>query len=50
LAQTAESAHLIPSQELLTVVGPLFAEATISVIKGEQPPIEAAQAVTEQLK
>ena len=50
LTQTAESAHLIPSQELLTVVGPLFAEATISVIKGEQLPAEAAQAITEQLK
>lgn len=50
LAQTAESAHLIPSQELLNVVGPLFTEAVLSVINGEQLPAEAAQAITEQLK
>ena len=50
LAQTTESAHLVPSQELLTIVGPLFAEATLLVIKGEQLPAEAAQFVAEQLK
>lgn len=50
LEQTVESAHLLPSQELLTVVGPLFAEATLSVINGEQLPDEAAQFISEQLK
>jgi hypothetical protein len=50
LAQTAESANLVPSQELLAVVGPLFAEATLSVINGEQFPVAAAQSVAEQLK
>ena len=50
LAQTAETANLIPSQGLLAVVGPLFAEATLSVINGEQSNFEAAQFVSEQLK
>jgi ABC-type glycerol-3-phosphate transport system substrate-binding protein len=50
LAQTAESANLVPSQELLTVVGPLFTEAALSVLSGDRLPIEAAQSVVEELK
>lgn len=50
LAQTAESANLVPSQELLTVIGPLFAEAALSVISGEKTPAEAAQSIAEQLE
>lgn len=50
LTQIAESANLVPSQELLNVVGPLFTEAVLSVINGEQPPIEAAQSVAEGIK
>ena len=50
LTQTAESAILIPGEDLLVTVGPLFAEATLSVLNGEQLPVEAAQFVVEQLK
>jgi len=50
LAQTAESANLMPGQELLDVVGPLFAKATLSVLHGEQLPAEAAKSVVEGLK
>ncbi len=50
LTQTAESANLVPSQELLALVGPLFAEAALSVITGEKLPVEAAQSIAEQLK
>jgi ABC-type glycerol-3-phosphate transport system substrate-binding protein len=50
IAQTAEAANLVPSQELRNVIGPLLEEATISVINGEQLPAEAVQFVTEQLK
>jgi len=50
LAQTAEAANLVPDEDLLITVGPLFAEATLSVLNGEEPPIEAARFVIEQLK
>jgi ABC-type glycerol-3-phosphate transport system substrate-binding protein len=50
IAQTAETANLVPSQELRNVIGPLLEEATISVINGEQLPAEAVQFVIEQLK
>ncbi len=50
LTQIAESAHLLPSQDLLATLGPLFSEATLSVLDGEQLPLAAAQAATEQLK
>ena len=50
LAQTAESANLVPSQELLTAVGPLVVEATLAVINEELLPAEAAQLIAEQLK
>jgi len=50
LEQTVESAHLVPTQEILDTVGPLFAEATLAVINGEQYPSEAAQSVVEKLK
>jgi ABC-type glycerol-3-phosphate transport system substrate-binding protein len=50
LAQTAESAHLMPSDEVRLIFGPLFVEATLSVLSGEQLPAEAAQSVAEELK
>jgi ABC-type glycerol-3-phosphate transport system substrate-binding protein len=50
LSQTAESASLIPGEDLLVTVGPLFTEAALSVLNEEQQPIEAAQSVMEQLE
>jgi hypothetical protein len=50
LTQTAEAAALIPGEEILVTVGPLFSEATLAVINGEQLPAEAAQSVFEQLQ
>ena len=50
LTQLAESASLMPGEDLLTTIGPLLAEATLSVLNGEQLPDEAAQSITEQLK
>jgi multiple sugar transport system substrate-binding protein len=50
LTQTVESAHLLPNQDLLATIGLLFSEATLSVLNGEQLPLEAAQAAVEQLK
>lgn len=50
LTQTAETASLVPGEDLLVSIGPLFAEAILSVLNGEQLPAEAAQSVTEQLK
>ena len=50
LTQIAESAQLLPSQDLLATLGPLFSEATLSVLAGEQLPLAAAQSAIEQLK
>lgn len=50
LSQTAESAYLIPSQEILTIIGPLVSQAVQAVIKGEMLPTDAAQTIVEQLK
>ena len=50
LELVAESANLVPSADQLSQIGPLLTEATLAVIKGEQLPFPAAQAVTEQLK
>jgi len=50
LTQTAEAATLVPGEDVLVTVGPLFAEATLSVISGEQLPEEAAQSAVEQLE
>jgi len=50
LTQTAESANLIPTEDILVTVGPLFSEATLAVLNGEQLPADAAQSVVEQLK
>lgn len=50
LTQTAETASLVPGEDLLVTIGPLFSEAALSVLNGEQLPAEAAQSVTEQLK
>jgi ABC-type glycerol-3-phosphate transport system substrate-binding protein len=50
LTQTAESASLIPGEDLLVTVGPLFTEAALSVLTEEQLPTEAARSVMEQLE
>jgi ABC-type glycerol-3-phosphate transport system substrate-binding protein len=50
LTQTAEAANLIPGEDVLVTIGPLFSEATLAVINGEKLPAEAAQSVAEQLK
>lgn len=50
LTQIAESASLIPGEDLLVTVGPLLTEAALSVLNEEQLPAEAARSVVEQLK
>lgn len=50
LSQTAESANLVPGEDLLVTVGPLFSTAVISVLNGDQLPVEAARTAVEQLK
>ena len=50
LTQTAESASLVPGEDLLVTVGPLFSEATLAVLNADQLPAEAAHAIVEQLK
>jgi ABC-type glycerol-3-phosphate transport system substrate-binding protein len=50
LTQIAESAGLIPGEDLLVTVGPLFTEAALSVLNEEQLPAEAARSVLEQLE
>jgi multiple sugar transport system substrate-binding protein len=50
LTQVAESANLVPGDDLLVTVGPLFSKAVISVLNGDQLPIEAARSAVEQLK
>ncbi len=50
LTQIAESASLIPGEDLLVTVGPLFTEAALSVLTEEQLPTEAARSVIEQLE
>jgi multiple sugar transport system substrate-binding protein len=50
LSQAAESANLVPGEDLLVTVGPLFSEAVLSVLNGDQLPAEAAKSAAEQLK
>jgi multiple sugar transport system substrate-binding protein len=50
LSQAAESANLVPGEDLLVTVGPLFSEAVLSVLNGDRLPIEAARSAAEQLK
>lgn len=50
LTQTAESATLLPTEEMLLKIGPLFTEAVLSILNEEQTPEEAAQSVIEQLE
>ena len=49
-AQALESAHLIPSQDLLLALGPLMQEAVVGLLQGQITAPEAAQSVIEQLK
>jgi len=50
LTQIAESATLIPGEDLLVTLGPLFTEAALSVLNEEQLPSVAARSVVEQLR
>lgn len=50
VTQISESATLIPGEDILVTVGPLFTEAALSVLKEEQTPAEAAQSALEPLK
>jgi len=44
-----ESAHPIPSSDVLAVLGPLMQEAITRVLNGEQPAVVAAS-VVQKLK
>ena len=50
LTQTAKSSNLIPGEDLLVTLGPLFTEAALSVLNEEQLPTEAARSVIEQIE
>lgn len=50
LTQIAESAVLVPDEDLLASIGPVINEAVLSVIKGEQLPAGAAQTAIERTK
>ena len=50
LAEIAQSAQLIPTQDALIVIGPLIQGAVKAVLTEESAPRDAAHAVTEQLK
>jgi multiple sugar transport system substrate-binding protein len=50
LSQAAGSANLVPGEDLLVTVGPLFSGAVLSVLNGDKLPIEAARSAVEQLK
>ena len=49
LGNVAESAYVMPSDEVLTVLGPVVQEALIRVLNGEQPEVVAGS-VLEKLK
>lgn len=44
LARVAISAHLYPSADLLTSLGPALEEATVAVLKDQSDPLQAAEA------
>jgi ABC-type glycerol-3-phosphate transport system substrate-binding protein len=50
LAQTAESAVLVPGKDLISTVGPIFTEAVLSVLKGTQSPTDAAATAVKKTK
>jgi multiple sugar transport system substrate-binding protein len=50
LTQIAESATLVPGDELLVTIGPIFTDAVFSVMNGEQLPAEAAKSAVEQTR
>jgi ABC-type glycerol-3-phosphate transport system substrate-binding protein len=47
--QIASSAQLIPSLDLITVLGPILQQATVSVLKAETDPTVAAETAVEKL-
>jgi maltose-binding protein MalE len=49
-ARVLESAQLIPSQDLLLVLGPVMQEAVVGILQGKITASEAVQAVIEELK
>jgi len=47
--QIAPGAHLIPSLDLVTVLGPILQQATVSVLKAEADPTIAAETAVEKV-
>jgi ABC-type glycerol-3-phosphate transport system substrate-binding protein len=50
MVSVAESAQIIPSQEIISIISPLLNKAVLSVLSGESSPGEAARAAAEQLE
>jgi hypothetical protein len=50
LTQIAESATLVPGDDLLVTVGPIFKEAALAVLNGAQTPADAARSAVEKTK
>jgi ABC-type glycerol-3-phosphate transport system substrate-binding protein len=50
LTQAAESALLVPDEDVLITVGPILSEAVLSVLNGAQDPAEAAQAAIDKTR
>lgn len=50
LDDVSESARALPSNDLLLAIGPVFRQAVIGVVTGENLPEEAAEIAVEQLK
>ena len=46
----ATSAHLIPPEEVTSILGPLLKQAVLQVLNGQASPSEAAQAAVAKLK
>ena len=49
LSQIVLSAQLRPNNDLTSSLGPVLADATLQVIKGQTDPVQAAQAAAERL-
>ena len=47
--QAALSARLIPSQDVLTALGPVLQQATVDVLKEQADPVAAAEAAVERM-
>jgi len=49
MAAVVESAHPMPSRDVLAVLGPLMQEALTRVLNGEEPDV-VAESVVQKLK